>query len=361
MAFLILVFFTSFVVVLVSTPSLIKVAILKRLFDAPSEERKIHSGMIPTIGGIIIFAATIFSYSLWFPSEKIHDSILLFKALSDYKYIVATMLLMFFIGVKDDIIGTAPVKKLIAQLIAVFIMVLMADIRITSLHGILGIFDIPHWASIFLSMFTYVVIINAFNLIDGVDGLASGVGLIASLSFGGYFAFAGDFAMACFALSLAGSLLGFLYFNFSPAKIFMGDSGSLTIGLAIATLAIKLISYDVNNITNEFVLSISKPILAMAVLSYPLLDTLRIFLYRSARGVSPFSADKNHIHHRLMDLFNSHRKTVITIYAANILVIVLSVVLTGYNPNLMLVIVSTVVVLLSFVPYIVKKTKQQKQ
>jgi hypothetical protein len=129
--------------------------------------------------------------------------------------------------------------------------------------------------------------------------------------------------------------------------------------LAIATLAIKLINYDVSNISNEFVLEISKPILVMCILVYPLMDTLRIFLYRSARGQSPFSADRNHIHHRLMDLYNSHRKTVLIIYSGNILVVVLCISLTGFNPNIILAIVSSVVVFLALLPFFIKKNKER--
>lgn len=361
MEFLILVFVTSFFVVLLSTPSLIKVAILKRLFDAPGDTRKLHTRMIPTIGGIIIFAGTVFSYSLWFPSQKLHDSIQLFNAMNDYKFIVSTLLVMFFVGVKDDIIGTAPVKKLVAHVLVGMVLVLMADIRIVSMHGIFGVEILPFWASVFLSLFTYIVVVNAFNLIDGVDGLAGGVGFIVSSAFGAWFAFAGDYAMAALAIALSGSLMGFLFFNFSPAKIFMGDSGSLTIGLIISVLAIKLIGYDVSAIHNGFVLNISKPIFAMAVLVYPLIDTLRIFIYRAVQGVSPFSADRNHLHHRLIDIGCSHKKTVLIIYTVNLCVIGLTLLLsaTNINPNYSLLIVAATVLFIAQIPFFIKKKKNR--
>lgn len=361
MEFLILVFITSFFVVVLSTPSLIKVAILKRLFDAPGDTRKLHTRMIPTIGGIIIFAGTVFSYSLWFPSEKMHDSIQLFNAINDYKYIVSTLLIMFFVGVKDDIIGTAPVKKLVAHVLVGMVLVLMADIRIVSMHGIFGIDVLPFWASVFLSLFTYIVVVNAFNLIDGVDGLAGGVGFIASSAFAAWFAFAGDYAMAALAIALSGSLFGFLMFNFSPAKIFMGDSGSLTIGLIISILAIKLISYDVSSIHNAFILNVSKPIFAMAVLVYPLIDTLRIFIYRAVQGVSPFSADRNHLHHRIIDIGCSHRKTVILIYAVNVFMIALTVGLsaTSINANYSFIIIGSTALFIAQIPFFIKKQKNR--
>jgi UDP-N-acetylmuramyl pentapeptide phosphotransferase/UDP-N-acetylglucosamine-1-phosphate transferase len=358
MAFLILVFITSFMLVLFATPSLIKVAVLKRLFDAPNETRKTHRDAIPTIGGIIIFAGTLFSFSLWFPI--IHDPIAALNAMEDYKYIVCTILVMFFIGIKDDIIGTAPVKKLVAHIMVGMILVLMANIRIVSMHGIFGIDILPNWASTFLSLFTYIVVVNAFNLIDGVDGLAAGIGLIATSAFGAWFALAGDPVMACLAFALAGSLFAFLFFNFSPAKIFMGDSGSLTIGLIVCILAIKVISFDVSLIHNEYILKISKPIFAMAVLAYPLTDTLRIFMYRAVHGTSPFSADRNHLHHRLKDIGYSDRKTVIILYSVNVFIIGLCLALTYINPNVAFIIVGATTILFSLLPYFIKKQKTRK-
>jgi UDP-N-acetylmuramyl pentapeptide phosphotransferase/UDP-N-acetylglucosamine-1-phosphate transferase len=359
MAFLILVFITSFFVVLLSTPSLIKVAILKRLFDAPGDTRKLHTRMIPTIGGIMIFAGTVFSFSLWYPNEEMKDCMVLMKSMSDYKFILSTLLVMFFVGVKDDIIGTAPVKKLVAHVLVGMVLVLMADIRIVSMHGIFGMEVLPYWASVFLSLFTYIVVVNAFNLIDGVDGLAGGVGFIASSAFGAWFALAGDYAMAALAIALSGSLLAFLFFNFSPAKIFMGDSGSLTIGLTIAILAIKLIGYDVSAIKNEFVLEISRPIFAMSVLVYPLIDTLRIFIYRAIQGVSPFSADRNHLHHRLIDIGCSHKQTVIIIYVVNLLIIALTLSLSYTNPNYAFFIVAGTALAIAQVPFFIKKKKNR--
>jgi UDP-N-acetylmuramyl pentapeptide phosphotransferase/UDP-N-acetylglucosamine-1-phosphate transferase len=357
MAFLILVFITAFFVVLLSTPSLIKVAILKRLFDAPGDTRKLHTRMIPTIGGIMIFAGTVFSFSLWYPNESMNDAMILMKAVSEYKFILSTLLVMFFVGVKDDIIGTAPVKKLVAHVLVGMVLVLMADIRIVSMHGIFGINVLPYWASVFLSLFTYIVVVNAFNLIDGVDGLAGGVGFIASSAFGAWFAMAGDPAMAALAIALAGSLLAFLFFNFSPAKIFMGDSGSLTIGLIISILAIKLIGYDASNIHNEFILKVSKPIFAMSVLVYPLIDTLRIFIYRAVQGVSPFSADRNHLHHRLIDIGCSHKATVLIIYGVNILIIALALALTYTDATYALIIVGATALSIAQIPFFIKKKK----
>lgn len=335
MAVLILVFLTAFIVVLYSTPALIKVAVLKRLIDVPSEDRKIHKRAIPTIGGIIIYAATLFSFSLWYNIDDLNDFSQIYESVKEFKILVATSLVLFFVGVKDDIIGTAPVKKLFANILVGLILVLMGDIRITGLHGVFGVNDIPVWGSVFLSLFTYIVVVNAMNLIDGVDGLAAGVGFIASSVFGAWFVFANEFTLAALSFSLSGALLGFLIFNFSPAKIFMGDSGSLIIGMFLCVLSIKLIEYPVTRI-NDFWIHISNPMIVIATLSYPLTDTLRIFILRAAKGQSPFAADRNHLHHRLLDCGFSHIKTVIIIYFFSIISVGVSLLSCFINPSLSL-------------------------
>lgn len=359
---ILLAFLTALIVAALSTPALIKVAYLKRLVDEPGEERKLHFRRIPTIGGIIIFAGTLFAYLMWYPFEDMVNANDLGRALKDFQYIGATMILLFFIGIKDDIIGTAPVKKLVGHLIVAFILVIMGDIRITSMYGIFGINELPEWGSIFLSILTYTAIVNAINLIDGVDGLAGGVGVIASVAMGTWFYLAGATEHAVLALALAGSLLGFLIYNFSPAKIFMGDSGSLTIGLILSILAIKLIEFPVDELPNELV-GVSRPVFAMAALVYPLTDTLRIFIYRVSHGLSPFAADKNHIHHRLLELGFGHRKTVLLIYATSIFIIMLSTSLQLEASAVMVVtaVVALVVSQLPGIALLIKKKRELSQ
>lgn len=342
----------SFFIVLLSTPSFIKVAELKHLFDDPNESRKLHKKSIPSMGGIMIFAGTLFSFMICYPSEDI----------SYIKFLIPSVLVMFFIGIKDDIIGTAAVKKLIGHLLVAFIMTLMAKIKITSLYGIFEIRELPDWASIALSIFTYVVIINAFNIIDGVDGLAGGVGCIASIAFGIWFLLAGSMVDAIIAFSLTGALLGFLRFNFYPANIFMGDSGSLTVGLIICVLAIRVIEFDFSALPPEMK-HISKPIFAMAVLSYPLIDTFRIFVYRIIKGTSPFTADSNHIHHRLIKLGLNHAQAVGLIFLFNALLIAYSVLIRDLNTSLIFIlliaIVSAFLGLLFLIP--IKNKRQEAE
>lgn len=369
-----LIFGTAFFVVLLSTPALIRVAILKRLFDEPKEDRKIHKRLIPTIGGIIIFAATLFAFALWFPFDELHEGNQLKRSVNDFQFTVATILILFFVGVKDDIIGTAPMKKLVAHVLVGLVLVLMADIKITGFHGLFGLREIPYWGQVFLSLSTYIVVVNAFNLIDGIDGLAAGIGLICGLAFGIWFYMAGEPVMAALAFSMAGSLLGFLFFNFSPAKIFMGDSGSLSIGLIVCILAVRLIEYPVSSMTDDgsgsgidfnvnglpdIVTKMSQPLFVMAVLSYPLIDTLRIFIFRTVRGISPFAADRNHIHHRLIDIGLSHRGTAIALYISNIIVIATAVLTQNMDPSYAFFIVGGVAIGIAQIPFLIKKVKNR--
>ncbi|MCI5057319.1 MAG: undecaprenyl/decaprenyl-phosphate alpha-N-acetylglucosaminyl 1-phosphate transferase [Flavobacteriales bacterium] len=336
-------------------PSLIKVAHLKNLTDEPDDKRKLHKKKIPTIGGILIFAGTLFSYFIWFHFRtEAEDFGALVSGVRDFQFIGATMLLLFFVGVKDDIIGTAATKKLAAHLIVSFILVLMADIRITGMKGIFGIYELPYWASVFLSVFTYTVIVNAFNLIDGVDGLAAGIGSIATIAMGIWFYFAGGIELSVLAFAMAGSLIGFLIFNFSPAKIFMGDSGSLTIGLIISVLSIRLIEFPVSDLPDNM-LNISKPVFVLACLSYPLIDTLRVFIYRTLKGASPFTADRNHIHHRLLKIGLSDRQCVLIIYFFNLLIMYLAITFDFLDPSYTFVLLIGFTILLSQIPFFVKQ------
>lgn len=315
---LILAIITSFSVVLLATPSLIKVAKLKHLVDEPGEDRKLHTQSTPTIGGVIIFSAFVFSCFLWFPDHNLE----VLRSLSQFMYLMASLILLFFVGVKDDIIGMSPMKKLVAHLMVGFILVVMGDIRVTSFHGLLGMdIELPEYGSILISIFVYIVIVNAINLIDGVDGLAAGTSLIACVAFGVWFSFSQEtLHWSLVAFSLSGALLGFLVFNFNPARIFMGDSGSLIIGAVVSVLAIKLIESPVDFLPQEYQL-VSTPVLAMAILAYPLLDTLRVFTIRTAKGKSPLSADKNHLHHKMLEKDKRHKKTVLTIYLFTIAMI----------------------------------------
>jgi UDP-GlcNAc:undecaprenyl-phosphate GlcNAc-1-phosphate transferase len=349
-------FISSFFIVLLATPSLIKVAKMKHLVDEPGEARKLHRRSVPTIGGIMIFAGTIVAYSLWFPSSQeaqFGNNYNVLEALGEFKYLVASMFILFFTGLKDDIIGVSPSKKLLVHFLVGFILVMMADIRITQFWGLMEFDAIPIWASYILSIFTYIVIVNAFNLIDGVDGLASGVGLISCMGFAAWFFATGDLPLALLAVSLGGALFGFLFFNFNPAKIFMGDSGSLIIGVVLFVLAVKLIEFPKAQLP-EVIAGVSKPVIAMALICYPLVDTLRVFTYRAVRGRSPFSADKNHIHHRLLALGMNHKQVAFTLYGYSLFIIGITLIMPKDSPNISFLIVGGVAVAMAKIIFIIK-------
>ena len=352
-------FISAFIVVFLSTPSLIKVAKLKHLVDEPKEQRKMHGWSIPTIGGIVIFGSVIFSYALWFPEKYNHIP----QMLTNFKALTACLIILFFVGIKDDIIGTAPAKKLIAHFIVGFILVIMADIRIDDMHGIFGIFQkLDLWQSYLLSFFVYIVIINSINLIDGLDGLAAGIGLLASIAFGYIFYFSGNVPLSLLAFVLSGSLLGFLIFNFSPARIFMGDSGSLLIGLVLCVLAINSISEDYSN-APSWLSFLNKPVLAMSILVYPLLDTIRVFSLRVIRGKSPLVADKNHIHHHLSRNGFSHTGSDLLLYLFTILIVSSQLILQLHfeinNPTaIFLLQLSIAIVVMSLLFVVIKSIKK---
>ena len=295
----------------ISIPSIIKIAEIKHLFDEP-DHRKHHIVKTPTLGGIAIFAGLIFSLTFWADQASIVE----------LQYIISAVILLFFMGMKDDLFNLVAYKKLIGQLMASFILVHWAGIKITTFYGLFGIYDLDVMSSYALSVFTIVVVTNSFNLIDGVDGLAASLGIVASSVFGFWFFSAGVSQYAILASCMVGSLLGFLYYNRSPARIFMGDTGSLICGVILSILAIKFI--EMNRVLDRThphkILAV--PVVTLAILVIPLFDTLRVITIRILQGRSPLSADRNHLHHLLFSLGFSHSKTTSILLFFNIVTIV---------------------------------------
>jgi UDP-N-acetylmuramyl pentapeptide phosphotransferase/UDP-N-acetylglucosamine-1-phosphate transferase len=321
---------TAFIITFLAIPSIIKVAVIKNL------------------GGLAIFAGVVFSFAFWSAEFNFQST----------QYIIAALIVMFFIGIKDDIVDLPASKKFYGQLIAAIIIVLFANIRLTSLYGILGVYQLNYAFSLVLSLFTILVIINAFNLIDGVDGLAAGIGAIAAFTYGLWFYNYNQIALCILSFTLFSSLLAFLVYNFSPANIFMGDTGSLTIGLILSVLTINFIelSYDTTPFNFPFK---SSPALAVAILILPLFDTLRVFIVRIMNKRSPFMADRNHMHHMLLDLGLNHREVSLTLYLVNIGFILLGLALRNAGSLLLLFIVSSLAIILSLVPYYLKTQRSR--
>ena len=339
---------TAFIITFLAIPSIIKVAIIKNLFDEPGE-RKSHKSSVPTLGGLAIFAGVVFSYTFW--SSGFGDE--------STQYIIAALIVMFFIGIKDDIIELTARKKFYGQLISAIIIVLFAEIRVTNLFGIFGIYEIPYWFSILFSLFTILTIVNAFNLIDGVDGLAAGIGAISSFAFGLWFYNYNQISLCILSFTLFSSLLAFLVYNFSPANIFMGDTGSLIIGLILAVLAINFIQLSFASPPYAFPFR-SSPAMAIAILIVPLFDTLRIFIIRLLQKRSPFKADRNHMHHLLLDLGLSHRGVSLTLYAVNILFITVALVFRDISSLVLLIILSLMAVVFGLAPSMIRYMMKPK-
>jgi UDP-N-acetylmuramyl pentapeptide phosphotransferase/UDP-N-acetylglucosamine-1-phosphate transferase len=217
-------------------------------------------------------------------------------------------------------------KKLYVQLLAAGLVTSFTEVRITDFHGVFGLSEIPFIASIGLTMFMIIVITNSINLIDGVDGLAGSLALIISLTYGYLFYQQGELEWMLISLSLSGALLGFLFFNFSPAKIFMGDAGSLTVGFLISIFTIHFIESNSPNMGLYSRLK-SAPGVALALLIVPLYDTLRVFILRALKRTSPFKADKNHLHHWLIKNGQSHAQVTLILATVNLLFILIAMAL----------------------------------
>ena len=299
----------AFLITLFSIPVIIEVAKDKKLFDVPGE-RKVHKIVIPTLGGLGIFSGFILGTLMGAPLAEA----------SVLQYFMAAIMIIFFMGIKDDILILTATKKFVGQLIAAGIIIKFGGIEINNFYGVLGVHAIPPTAAFLISLFTIVVITNSFNLIDGVDGLAGSLGLLTSVIFGIYFYFSGHILYSVMALSLAGSLISFLIYNFSPAKIFMGDTGSLLIGLVNSILVIKFI--NVASDPTSVIPLASAPALGFAILVVPLFDTLRVVSVRIIHRRSPFWPDRNHIHHFLLDMGLSHKAIALFCTTANLLLII---------------------------------------
>ncbi len=294
-------FFISFYLI----PVLIHLANKKKLVDIP-DTRKIHTDPVPRFGGIGIFAGFIFSLLI---NASINNQFL------EFQYLLAAFLIIFFLGVGDDIMALSPFKKFIGQLVASFILIFKGHLLINNLHGFLGVEHIPDVISYLLTYFTIIVIINAINLIDGVDGLAGTLSLISTFLFGCWLYLNGDLAYSLIAFSLFGSILAFLCYNYHPASIFMGDAGSMMLGLINAILVIRFI--NLAPAAHSFAVPAS-PAIGFGMLLIPLMDTLRVFCIRLMRGLSPFSPDRNHIHHLFLDKGFSSVQTTGTLAALSL-------------------------------------------
>lgn len=284
-------FFTAFVVTLLSIPPIITLIRRYRLYDVPNA-RKEHSLPVPTMGGIAIVGGMVMALLLWLPFHNEPGQIAFFFSVA----------VLFGLGIMDDLKDLSAKYKFAIQ-IGIASLIALSGIRIYSFDGLFGIHDIPVISQYTFTILAIVGITNAFNLVDGIDGLAGGLGFMSLLTLGMFLILCGDANTALIAFALAGGILAFLYFNFNPARIFMGDTGSLVLGFVIAVLCVRLM--QVNLVSAKPVLP-NAPVFVLGVVLIPVFDTLRVFAMRIWRGKSPFEADRTHIHHLLTNGGFSH-------------------------------------------------------
>jgi UDP-N-acetylmuramyl pentapeptide phosphotransferase/UDP-N-acetylglucosamine-1-phosphate transferase len=337
MVLIILAFITSFALTFVAIPSIIHLAQMKNLMDEPGERRS-HTELTPSLGGIAIFSGILFSVIMWTP----------FNHFGDLQYILCSFIIIFLIGVRDDIESISPYKKLAGEFLAAVILVFKANIKLTSLYGIFGIYELPIWVSVTLSLFTIIVIINAFNLIDGINTLAGSVALLICAVLGTWFFLINRLEISLISFSTAGAIVAFLKYNVTPAKIFMGDTGALLLGLVCCILTILFIETNKNLATSPYRFP-AAPALAVATLIFPLFDTLRVFVLRILSGRSPFSADRNHIHHILLDLGFSHTKATITIVFISSIFVAIGYSLQTFGNLTILIVIFVIAIFLSLI------------
>jgi len=325
------------IIVFMTIPVVVSVSKAKNLFDFP-DKRKINKLTVPNLGGISLFIGISLATLLGLGN-------LLY---ADFKYILAGMIILLFIGIKDDIMVISARQKLIAQLIVALIITIIGNIRFTNLHGVLGIHEINYAISLCISFLAIVGIINAINLIDGIDGLASGMGILISLIFGIIFFYMEQFTYSILCFSVMGSLTIFSFFNVfgKKNKIFMGDSGSLFLGLLTAVFVIKFNELTITSSIFDYNFA---PALSMAIISVPLFDTIRVFFIRIIHKKSPLFPDTNHIHHKLLRFGFSHLKSTIILLSVNFLLIGVVFLTRSFDINIQLMILVSVSILFYFV------------
>lgn len=320
----------SFGIVFITIPTILTVSHSKKLFDEPSG-RRVHKKSTPTLGGLGIFFGIILTFMLY--SD-------LYPSSATIPFLMTSALIIFSIGIKDDILVTAPIIKLLGQVLTAVIIVVLGKVIITDFHGFFGLHPEPVF-SIFFSILFFVFIINGFNLIDGVDGLAAITGIITLSSFTTWFIINENETMSVLGVIIIGSLVAFSYYNmFSKRqKIFMGDTGSLLIGFFVAFFAIAFMESNIacQKPLNSINMT-SAPAVAFGVLIVPIIDTLRVFFFRISRGHSPFHADKTHVHHRLLALGLTHIQISILVGFVNIIFVTTSFLLKDFGTLKLLII-----------------------
>jgi len=339
-------FIISFIISIIAIPSIIKVAVDKGLYGINRDKNE-KGQKVPTLGGLAIFAGILISLNLFTK----------FSSFPELPYITAAAVGLFFIGLKDDILVTAPWWKLLGQIIAALVICIPGGLRIQDPGSLIGLPPGGDNMEILLTVLLIIILINSYNLIDGIDGLAAGIGLISSLVFGIVFYRDGLASWALMSAAIAGSLVGFLWYNvFSQRKkIYMGDTGSLLLGFLLSIMAVRFLNIQK---PHGVFIEIQTPLaLAIAVFIIPLFDTIRIIIVRIGQGHSPFRPDRQHIHYRMIDLKLSHKTVAGILIGLNLFMIIMVAALQDLGELVLIGLLVLITFLLSMVPGIVSKRK----
>jgi UDP-N-acetylmuramyl pentapeptide phosphotransferase/UDP-N-acetylglucosamine-1-phosphate transferase len=300
-------FIFSFIVVAIIIPIFISLAIKYKITDKPNQ-RKVHDNPIPTLGGVAIFIGSIVSFLLFIGIEIDINHVVLLAALT----------LLFATSIVDDLIELSALKRFLIQIISASL-IFLVGFRFNSLLGLFGVYEVPLLVQYFLTIFWVVFIVNAINLIDGIDGLAGGLSLVASFVLSCFLFIKSDMIFALLGFALSGSILAFLKYNFNPAKIFMGDTGSVLIGFLISVLVMRVMN-GVSHSNMIFSDSMMTKV-SFSVILVPVYDAIRVSVLRIKNKKNPFSADQTHIHHLLLKTGFNHKRSAVILYISNILVI----------------------------------------
>ncbi|HET8737386.1 MAG TPA: MraY family glycosyltransferase [Pricia sp.] len=335
------IFIGVFLLTYLTIPKIIKVVEYKRLMDDPNI-RSSHSMRTPTLGGVAFFYTLVFA--LFFIRGR--------DAFDEAMYIIPGLTILFIVGLKDDLVVISPGAKLLSQILAIAFILANPSFTILSLNGFLNINEIPYYLYLIIGGFMMITIINSYNLIDGIDGLASVVGIVIMVIYTTIFYLTEEFFFALLAIALNASLMAFLGFNLSSdKKIFMGDTGSLIVGFVISILTLKFLALPKTDYADLPFLLENVPLIAISILIVPLFDTARVFAIRIANKKGPFSPDRNHTHHVLIDYWGlSHKQASFIIGCFNLLFVALFIVLGSTAKNLgMVIMLVSVIIFLGYI------------
>jgi len=330
----------AFVISFLLFPVLIKLLTKWELYDSEKEHR-IHESFKPSMGGIVIYLGLILALVITLP----------FQEWITQKYVFVAVTLMFMIGLRDDVLGLSPTKKLVSQLLPISILVIFGNVFITTTILSFDFNELSVWLNGAIAIIVIVLITNSYNLIDGLDGLAGSIGAICLSVFGIWFYMVDSIYLGLIAFCVVGAIMSFLIFNWQPSKIFMGDTGALLIGLLLSYFSIEFLNNNTSLPEGHFFKFQSSIGTLLLILIIPFFDTSRVVIFRLRKGLSPFKADKNHIHHQFLKLGFSHSKSVLSIASINMIFILFAWLLRNQPDTLTL---PLVVILCLFINFALK-------